>query len=103
MASWLEAARTLHARAIVVDSHCDTTQRLLNPEWDFSKRHDDGHLDIPRLRAGGIGAGAGQLPRIEGHRQRECERVTTQRCLGTRHVDRTLAVLEHRSSAAEHG
>lgn len=49
-------ARALHRRAVVIDSHCDTTQRLLDPEWDFSARHDVWHVDIPRLREGGVGA-----------------------------------------------
>ena len=31
----LERALALHRRAVVIDSHCDTTQRLLDPHWDF--------------------------------------------------------------------
>jgi|CXWL01.1.fsa_nt_gi membrane dipeptidase len=53
---WVEAARALHAKSLVVDSHCDTTMRLMQPDWDFSALHDDGHVDTPRLRAGGVGA-----------------------------------------------
>lgn len=53
---WLESARKLHAESVVVDSHCDTTQRMMPEEWDFSARHKDGHVDIPRLREGGIDA-----------------------------------------------
>jgi membrane dipeptidase len=49
-------ARALHARSIVVDTHCDTTQRLLDDRFAFGARHSDGHLDIPRLREGGVGA-----------------------------------------------
>jgi acyl-homoserine-lactone acylase len=47
-------ARTLHQGAIVVDTHADTTQRL--PGFDLSARHADGHLDIPRMRQGGLDA-----------------------------------------------
>ncbi len=50
----LERARALHARSIVIDTHCDTTARLGEAGWDFAKRHEDGHLDIPRLREGGV-------------------------------------------------
>ena len=52
----LRRARGLHDRAIVIDTHCDTTQRLMSPEWDFSVRHESGHVDIPRLREGGVTA-----------------------------------------------
>ena len=51
-----ERAAQLHRTAIVVDTHCDTTQRLLDPAWDIAKRHEHGHVDIPRLREGGYGA-----------------------------------------------
>lgn len=51
---YLHRARRLHDPAIVIDTHCDTTQRLMQPDWDFSVRHDDGHMDIPRLREGGV-------------------------------------------------
>ena len=51
----LRRAHRLHDLAIVIDTHCDTTQRLLQSDWDFSARHDEGHVDIPRLREGGIG------------------------------------------------
>ncbi len=51
---FLRRARRLHDFAIVIDTHCDTAQRLLRPDWDFSVRHDEGHVDIPRLREGGV-------------------------------------------------
>lgn len=54
--TFLDAARNLHRRAIVLDSHCDTTILLMDPSWDFSQRHDTGHVDIPRLREGGVSA-----------------------------------------------
>ncbi len=52
----LAVAKRLHERFIVLDSHCDTTQRMLDSAWDFSQRHDVWHVDIPRLRDGGVGA-----------------------------------------------
>lgn len=51
----LDQANNLHRRAVVIDTHCDTTQRLMRADWDFSVRHDEGHVDIPRLREGGVG------------------------------------------------
>ena len=53
---FLSRARKLHRRTLVVDTHCDTTQRLADPEFDLALRHDDGHVDIPRMREGGVDA-----------------------------------------------
>jgi membrane dipeptidase len=50
-------ARQLHARAIVVDTHDDTTQRLLLEKgFDLGRRHETGQIDIPRMREGGLDA-----------------------------------------------
>jgi len=49
-------ARDLHFRSLVIDTHTDTTQRLLSDDFDLGAAHADGSIDIPRLRAGGVGA-----------------------------------------------
>jgi membrane dipeptidase len=50
-------ARQIHDRAIVLDSHDDTTQRLLfDKRFDIGVRNNDGNLDIPRMRDGGLDA-----------------------------------------------
>jgi membrane dipeptidase len=50
-------AKQLHDRAIVIDSHDDTTQRLLSDKtYDISKRQKNGNIDIPRMREGGLDA-----------------------------------------------
>jgi len=52
-----ERARQLHARAIVVDGHADTTQRLIfERTFNLGARNRDGNLDIPRMREGGLDA-----------------------------------------------
>jgi membrane dipeptidase len=51
-----ERGRELMARAIGIDSHIDTIQRVLVMGEDLGKRHDTGHVDIPRLRDGGMHA-----------------------------------------------
>jgi membrane dipeptidase len=51
-----QKARALHFNSIVVDTHDDTTQRLLDPKFDLSVRHTDGSIDIPRMRDGGLDA-----------------------------------------------
>lgn len=51
------APADVHARAIVVDTHDDTTQRLLFEKgFDIGQRHENGNIDIPRMREGGLDA-----------------------------------------------
>jgi membrane dipeptidase len=45
------AARKLMAEAVGIDSHIDTIQRVMMGD-DLCKRHDAGHVDLPRLREG---------------------------------------------------
>lgn len=50
-------ARKLHDRAIVIDTHDDTTQRLIGGKtFDIGARHSDGSIDVPRMREGGLDA-----------------------------------------------
>jgi membrane dipeptidase len=51
-----QKAHDLHFSSIVVDTHDDTTQRLLDPKFDLGVRHSDGSIDIPRMREGGLSA-----------------------------------------------
>ena len=50
-------AKRLHDRAIVVDTHDDTPQRLLfDKTFNIGVRNKGGHVDIPRMREGGLDA-----------------------------------------------
>jgi membrane dipeptidase len=51
-----ERAKKLHASAIIVDTHDDTTQRLFDSKFDLGSRHTDGSIDIPRMREGNLAA-----------------------------------------------
>jgi membrane dipeptidase len=51
-----DKAKKLHFSSIVIDTHDDTTQRLLDPHFDISVPHTDGNIDIPRMRDGGLTA-----------------------------------------------
>jgi membrane dipeptidase len=46
----------IHQRAIAVDMHADTTQRLLDENVDLAQRLPDGHFDSVRAREGGLDA-----------------------------------------------
>lgn len=50
----LARARKLMAEAIGIDSYIDTIQRVLAMGEDLGKRHDEGHVDLPRLCEGGM-------------------------------------------------
>src|SRR3989449_9393053 len=51
-----ERATKLHFSTIVLDAHDDTTQRFFSKDFDLGKRNPDGHVDIPRMRDGGMNA-----------------------------------------------
>src|SRR5260370_25770523 len=46
----------IHRRAIIVDMHADTTQRLVDENVDLEQRLPDGHLDAVRAKEGGLDA-----------------------------------------------
>jgi membrane dipeptidase len=53
----LTGTPSVHERAIVVDTHADTPQRLVfDPTFDIGTRHTDGHIDVPRMKEGGLDA-----------------------------------------------
>ncbi len=43
----------LHQEALVADLHCDTVIPIRRG-YDIAKRHDSHHIDLPRLKEGGI-------------------------------------------------
>lgn len=59
-----ERAKAIHFSSLVFDAHCDTVLRVLDHGVDLGRRGDTGpgegsetcHIDIPRLREGGVGA-----------------------------------------------
>jgi len=60
-----DSAATLHRDAVFIDLHCDLLLTTTLTGWDWGKRHRPnpfpgaplwGHVDIPRLRDGGVNA-----------------------------------------------
>src|SRR5947208_12891761 len=49
-------AITIHRRAIAIDMHADTPQRLINEDVDLALRLSDGHFDSVRAKDGGLDA-----------------------------------------------
>src|SRR5437899_11551055 len=50
------AVVSMDAQRIGIDTHIDTPQRVLIEGVDLAKRLPDGHVDIPRLKEGGVNA-----------------------------------------------
>lgn len=49
-------AHKLHFSSIVLDTHDDTTERFFSKDFDLGKHNPKGHVDIPRMREGGMNA-----------------------------------------------
>ena len=47
---------SIHQRAIAIDMHADTAQRLLDEHVDIQQQLNDGHFDAVRAKAGGLDA-----------------------------------------------
>lgn len=58
---WQAKARAIHDKVLTVDTHCDTSSRLLDKNWDIGVRHEPGKrssgmIDLPRMVEGGLDA-----------------------------------------------
>ena len=47
---------TLHRKAFVMDGHIHMMSRQLLQGLDMGERYADGHVDLPRVKAGGLDA-----------------------------------------------
>jgi membrane dipeptidase len=60
----ISEARALHDEVIAIDLHADTPKLMATFDYDLTVRHDPpmldrsylGHVDVPRMREGGLGA-----------------------------------------------
>lgn len=55
-AKFVDEAARIHKKAIVIDTHSDTTQDMLDEKFDMGNRLSEGHMDIPRMKEGGLDA-----------------------------------------------
>jgi membrane dipeptidase len=49
-------ADKIHAALLTVDTHCDTPMDIYSSGFDLGVRHDDGCVDFPRMKEGGLNA-----------------------------------------------
>lgn len=52
----VKKANRIHALILTVDTHCDTPMLLANSDFDMGVRHEDGCVDFPRMKEGGLNA-----------------------------------------------
>ena len=67
-----EAARAVHERLLVFDTHFDTAANLARHGWDVTVRHsmaeDFTQVDLPRLKEGGVDGGFWTIYTAQGPR-----------------------------------
>lgn len=52
----IKKADRIHSSILTVDTHCDTPMSFEEPDFDLGVRHDEGCVDFPRMREGGLHA-----------------------------------------------
>ena len=91
----LDDANAIHRRAIAVDMHADTPQRLLDELVNLQERLPDGHFDTVRARAGGLDAQFFSIwvePQLfggggESAMKRADDQIASVRALAEKHPD----------------
>ncbi|HSD45568.1 MAG TPA: membrane dipeptidase, partial [Pyrinomonadaceae bacterium] len=86
---------TIHKRAIAVDMHADTVQRVLDEQVDLQQQLSNGHFDAVRAKAGGLDAQffsiwvEPQLFGVGGERavKRADDQIAAIRALAYKHPD----------------
>jgi membrane dipeptidase len=52
----VKKATRIHESVLTVDTHCDTPMEFSRSGFDLGTRHDDGCVDFPRMKEGGLNA-----------------------------------------------
>ncbi len=52
----IKKADKIHASILTVDTHCDTPMDFSDPDFDLGVRHEEGCVDFPRMKEGGLHA-----------------------------------------------
>ena len=89
---------SIHQRAIAIDMHVDTVQRLLDEDIDIQQELSDGHFDAVRAKAGNLDAQFFSIwvePQLFGSGgaraiKRADDQITTVRALAEKHPETWL-------------
>jgi membrane dipeptidase len=52
----LKKATRIHGSVLTVDTHCDTPMEFSRSNFDLGVRHEEGCVDFPRMKEGGLNA-----------------------------------------------
>jgi membrane dipeptidase len=52
----IKRANKIHASVLTVDTHCDTPMEFTRSDFDLGVKHEDGCVDFPRMKEGGLNA-----------------------------------------------
>lgn len=52
----IKKANKIHVSVLTVDTHCDTPMEFVHSDFDLGVRHNDGSVDFPRMKEGGLDA-----------------------------------------------
>jgi membrane dipeptidase len=52
----IKRANKIHASILTVDTHCDTPMDFVRSDFDLGIKHEDGCVDFPRMKEGGLNA-----------------------------------------------
>ncbi len=52
----IKRADKIHESILTVDTHCDTPMNFLEGDFDLGSRHEEGCVDFPRMKEGGLHA-----------------------------------------------
>ena len=52
----IRRANRIHASVLSVDTHCDTPMEFIRSDFDLGASHNDGSVDFPRMKEGGLDA-----------------------------------------------
>ncbi|MGB8489623.1 MAG: dipeptidase [Bacteroidales bacterium] len=50
----IRRADRIHERILTVDTHCDTPMEMVSSGFDLGVRHEEGCVDFPRMKEGGL-------------------------------------------------
>jgi membrane dipeptidase len=53
---YVRRANKIHASTLTADTHCDTPMNFVRPDFDLGVKHEDGCVDFPRMKEGGLDA-----------------------------------------------
>lgn len=89
---------SIHSRAIAIDMHADTAQRLLDEHVDLQQQLSDGHFDAVRAKAGSLDAQFFSIwvePQLFGERgskamKRADDQIALVRALAEQHPETWL-------------